>query len=190
MTLKKLDQVDLKIITLLREDARRPIVEIAREIGISRPTVLKRLRRILKKGTIRIEIGINLKELGLQIGCVDLEVKGSESRSKVKKILENCPRVLMIFTPFEKTTFTVYVFGEDQDTLRSTIYGFATFPDTSIAHVSYSDPPLYPKTFPIRIGYKKDIVAPCGLKCGDCFSFNEGVCVGCPAVVWYKGFLG
>ncbi|MCK5625928.1 hypothetical protein KAI11_03640, partial [Candidatus Bathyarchaeota archaeon] len=80
-------------------------------------------------------------------------------------------------------------FGEDQDTLRSTIYGFAAFPDTSITHVSYSDPPLYPKTFPIQIGCKKNTVAPCGLKCSDCFSYNEGVCVGCPAVIGYKGSL-
>ena len=190
MTLKKLDKVDFNIIRSLREDARRSITELASDVSISRPTVMKRLRRMLEKETIGIETGINLKELGLRVGCVGLEVKGSESRSKVKKMLENCPRVLMILCPFEKVTFSVYVFGENQDTLRSTIYGFAAFPNTSITHVSYSDPPLYPKTFPLRIGYKKDTVAPCDLKCGDCFSFNEGVCVGCPAVVWYKGSLG
>lgn len=189
MTAKKLDKVDFDIIRSLREDARRSITELASDVGISRPTVMKRLRRMLEKEAIGIETGINLKELGLRIGCVGLEVKGAESRSKVKKILENCPRVLMIIAPFDKITFTVYVFGEDQDTLRSTIYGFAAFPDTSITHVSYSDPPLYPKTFPIQIGCKKNTVAPCGLKCSDCFSYNEGVCVGCPAVIGYKGSL-
>ncbi len=189
MSRKKMDETDFKIVRSLREDARRSITELASDVGISRPTVMKRLRRMLEKETIGIDIGINLKELGLRISCVGLEVKGAESRSKVKKILENCPRVLMVIAPFEKITFTVYVFGEDQDTLRSTIYGFAAFPNTTIAHVSYSDPPLYPKTFPIRIGCKKDIVAPCGLICSECFSYNEGVCVGCPAVVEYKGSL-
>ncbi len=189
MTIKKLDKVDFNIIRSLREDARRSITKLASDVGISRPTVMKRLRRMLEKETIGIETGINLKELGLRIGCVGLEVKGAESRSKVKKILEKCPRVLMIITPFEKTTFTIYVFGEDQDTLRSTIYGFAAFPDTNITHVSYSDPPLYPKTFPIQIGCKKNTVAPCGLKCNDCFSYKEGVCVGCPNVIGYRGSL-
>jgi len=190
MTVKKLDKVDFNIIRSLQEDARRSITELASDVGISRPTVMKRLRRMLEKEFISIETGINLKELGLRIGCVGLEVKGSESRSKVKKMLENCPRVLMVIAPFDKITFTVYIFGEDQNTLRSTIYEFAGFPDTSITHVSYSDPPLYPKTFPIQIGFKKNTVAPCGLKCSDCFSYNEGVCVGCPTVIGYKGALG
>jgi DNA-binding Lrp family transcriptional regulator len=189
MSRKKMDETDLKIVRSLREDARKPISKLASDVGISRPTVMKRLRRMLEKETIGIETGINLKELGLRVGCVGLEVKGAESRSKVKKMLENCPRVLMVIAPFNKITFTVYVFGEDQDTLRSTIYGFAAFPDTSITHVSYSDPPLYPKTFPIQIGFKKNTVAPCGLKCSDCFSYNEGVCVGCPTVIGYKGSL-
>ena len=96
----------------------------------------------------------------------------------------------MILAPFEKITLLVYVFGEDQDTLRSTIYGFANFPDTNIVHINYSDPPLYPKTFPIPIGYKKKTVSPCGLKCNDCFSYKDGDCVGCPAIIGYKGSLG
>ena len=190
MSRKKMDKIDLKIVRSLREDARRSITDLASDVGISRPTVMKRLKKMLEKETIHIDTGINLKELGLRIGCVGLEVKGAESRSKVRKILQNCPRVLMILCPFEKTTFSVYVFGEDRETLRSTIYSFATFPDTSIAHISYSDPPLYPKTFPIRIGSKKSTVAPCSIKCSDCFSYNEGACVGCPAVVEYKGSLG
>ena len=190
MSRKKLNKVDLKIIRSLRGDARRSITELASNAGISRPTAMKHLKKMLEKETIGIETGINLKELGFRIGCVGLEVKGAESRSKVKKILEKCPRVLMLLCPFEKINFSVYIFGEDQETLRSTIYGFAAFPDTSIAHVSYSDPPLYPKTFPIRIGGEKSTVAPCGIKCSDCFSYNEGVCVGCPDVVEYKGPLG
>ena len=90
MNVKKLDKVDFNIIRSLREDARRSITELASDVGISRPTVMKRLKRMLEEETISIDTGINLKELDLKICCVGLEVKGAESRSKVKKIFQNC----------------------------------------------------------------------------------------------------
>jgi DNA-binding Lrp family transcriptional regulator len=185
-----MDEIDLKIVQTLMKDARLSITELASKAGISRPTAMKRLSRLIDQETIGLNTGININKLGFRIGCVGLEVKGAESRNKIKKILQNCPRVLMLLCPFEKITFSVYVFGEDQDTLRSTIYGFANFPDTTIAYVNYSDPPLYPKTFPLRIDGKKSTVAPCGVTCSDCFSYKEDICLGCPSVVEYKGPLG
>lgn len=189
MPRKKLDKVDLRIIRSLKNDARRSITELAKDSGISRPTAMMRLDRMIEEGTIGIETGIDLKELGLRIGCVGLEVEGAESRDNIQKVLMKCPRVLIILCPFEKITFSVYVFGENQETLRSVVYGFAEFPNTKIAYVNYSDPPLYPKTFPIHIHLEKGTVAPCGRKCSECFSYNQGLCVGCPAVVEYKGPL-
>lgn len=189
MSRKNLDKVDLKIIQSLRKNARRSITELAKDVGVSRPTAMKRLERMLKDKDINIDTGINIKKLGFRVGCVGLEVKGAEARNKVEKVLLNCPRVLMILCPFEKTSFSVYVFGEDQETLRSAIYSFAELPNTSIAYVNYSDPPLHPKTFPINTYLKKGNIAPCGRKCSECYSYNQSVCIGCPAVVEYKGPL-
>jgi len=62
----------------------------------------------------------------------------------------------MILCPFEKISFSVYVFGEDQETLRSAIYSLAELPNTNIAYVNFSNPPLHPKTFPINIYLKKE----------------------------------
>jgi len=189
MSRKNLDKVDLKIIQSLKKDARRSITELAKDAGISRPTAMKRLERMMKDNDIGIETGINIKKLGFRVGCVGLEVKGAEARNKMEKVLLSCPRVLMILCPFEKISFSVYLFGEDQETLRSVIYSLAEFPNTNIAYVNYSDPPLYPKTFPINIYLKKGIITPCGRKCSECFSYKQGTCIGCPAVVEYKGPL-
>ncbi len=48
-----LDETDLKIVDALLKDARRSFREIAREIGISTPTVKSRFDRLLKIGVIK-----------------------------------------------------------------------------------------------------------------------------------------
>ena len=184
-----MDKVDLKIIQALRNNARQSITDLAKDTGISRPTAMKRLDRMMKDEDIDIEAGINIRKLGFRVGCVGLDVKGAEARNKVEKFLLNCPRVLMILCPFEKISFSVYLYGEDQKTLRSTIYSLADLPNTSIAYVNYSDPPLHPKTFNIDINHEKGNITPCGKKCSECYSYEQEICIGCPAVVDYKGPL-
>lgn len=186
---KKLDKVDLKIIRSLQNDARCSITEIAKDAGISRPTAMKRLERLIKDNDINVDASINIQKLGFRVGCVGLEVKGAEARNKVEEVLLNCPRVLMLLCPFEKISFSAYIFGEDQETLRSTIYSLAELANTNIAYVNYSDPPLHPKAFPINTYLKRGNTTPCGRKCGECYSYTQGICVGCPTVIEYKGPL-
>ncbi|MCZ7661533.1 MAG: Lrp/AsnC family transcriptional regulator [Thermoleophilia bacterium] len=49
-----LDRFDREILRLLRDDGRRPNADIARAIGVSEPTVRKRLDRLREDGVIRI----------------------------------------------------------------------------------------------------------------------------------------
>jgi Lrp/AsnC family transcriptional regulator for asnA, asnC and gidA len=49
-----LDSVDRQIIRILQQDGRTSNVEIARRIGVSEPTVRKRLERLLSSRVIRI----------------------------------------------------------------------------------------------------------------------------------------
>jgi Lrp/AsnC family leucine-responsive transcriptional regulator len=185
----RIDKVDLKLINSLKNNARSSITELAKEAGISRPTAMKRLETMLKEGTLGIEAGLNLKKLGFQIGCVGLEVIGAAARRELQNFLQICPRVLLVFCPFEKVNFSVYVYGEDQETLRSVIYSLNEFPNTSIAYVNYSDPPLNPATLPVPIHVNKGSETPCGKVCSTCISYIEELCLGCPAVVDYKGPL-
>jgi Lrp/AsnC family leucine-responsive transcriptional regulator len=189
MSGKKLDKIDLKIIQSLKNDARRSITELAKDAGVSRPTAMKRLERLMKDNDIQIDTGINIRKLGFRVGCVGIEVKGAEAREKVEKVLLSCPRVLMVLCPFEKISFSVYVYGENQESLRSTIYSLSELPNTDIAYVNFSDPPLHPKTFTINTYHEKGDITPCGRKCSECYSYEQGICIGCPAVVEYKGPL-
>ncbi len=48
-----MDSLDLKILTILDADARRPYAEIARELGVSQPTIADRIRRLEVRGIVR-----------------------------------------------------------------------------------------------------------------------------------------
>jgi len=48
-----LDDVDLKLLKILRENARTPYSKIAKELGISESAVRKRISRLFKAGVIK-----------------------------------------------------------------------------------------------------------------------------------------
>jgi len=49
----KLDEMDRQIISMLREDSRRPYTEIARKLGITEGAVRKRVEKLVSEGVIR-----------------------------------------------------------------------------------------------------------------------------------------
>jgi Lrp/AsnC family leucine-responsive transcriptional regulator len=49
----RLDAIDRRILALLQDDARRPNAAIAREVGLTPPAVLERIRRLEAAGVIR-----------------------------------------------------------------------------------------------------------------------------------------
>jgi Lrp/AsnC family leucine-responsive transcriptional regulator len=48
-----MDALDLKILATLDADARRPYADMAREFGVSQPTVADRIRRLESRGIVR-----------------------------------------------------------------------------------------------------------------------------------------
>ncbi|MBI4257931.1 MAG: Lrp/AsnC family transcriptional regulator [Thaumarchaeota archaeon] len=48
-----LDRIDQKIINILKDDARKPFVEIAAAVGLSEGAVRRRVSNLLRSGTIK-----------------------------------------------------------------------------------------------------------------------------------------
>src|SRR6185369_12653294 len=48
-----LDDLDLKILTLLLRDGRAPAAQIAEQVGLSRPAVADRIEKLERQGVIR-----------------------------------------------------------------------------------------------------------------------------------------
>jgi Lrp/AsnC family transcriptional regulator for asnA, asnC and gidA len=74
------DEIDLKIIGHLLEDARRTFAEIGKEIGISKNAVWSRYKNMTKKGIINgATVQINYKKLGCDaVGILLMDVEPSQ----------------------------------------------------------------------------------------------------------------
>jgi len=50
--MRKMDSTDLKLIALLRQDARAPVALLAQKLGVSRGTVANRIRKLEDEGVL------------------------------------------------------------------------------------------------------------------------------------------
>lgn len=63
----EMDDLDRRILKLLRPNARRSYASIARVVGVSEPTVRNRVDRLVKQGAILPWTGVNPAAIGLPV---------------------------------------------------------------------------------------------------------------------------
>jgi Lrp/AsnC family transcriptional regulator for asnA, asnC and gidA len=92
----KIDGIDKKILKFLMTDARKPILEIARNIGISGAAIHQRLRKLEKSGLIAgSKFVINPRILGYTtMAYVGIFLDKAMSNPMAVKALEKIPEVL------------------------------------------------------------------------------------------------
>jgi Lrp/AsnC family transcriptional regulator for asnA, asnC and gidA len=92
----KIDGIDKKILRYLMQDARQPILEIARNIGISGAAIHQRLRKLEKAGLIAgSKFIINPKVLGYTtMAYIGIFLDKAMSNPTAVKALEKIPEVL------------------------------------------------------------------------------------------------
>lgn len=70
------DQLDRELIIELQEDGRRSFVDLAEHLHISEATARSRVRRLLKKGVMKVTAVPNLQQLGYQfVSIVGIQVR-------------------------------------------------------------------------------------------------------------------
>ncbi|MCM4166829.1 Regulatory protein AsnC [Arenibacter antarcticus] len=92
----KIDGIDKKILNFLMLDARKPILEIARKIGISGAAIHQRLRKLEASGLIAgSKFIINPKALGYTtMAYIGIYLDKAMSNPLAVKELEKIPEVL------------------------------------------------------------------------------------------------
>ena len=83
-----MDDLDYKMIALLRSNARRPVASLAAELGVSRATVRSRIDKLVDTGVIRgftIAIHDNATR-NLVPAVMMIEVEGKSSDKVVKRL--------------------------------------------------------------------------------------------------------
>ena len=90
-----IDEIDLKILTILQQNARTSNAEIARQIEMAPSAVLERIRRLEAKGVIQgYETRINPEALGLGLlAFVFVASSDMSAEMKTASVLAQIPEV-------------------------------------------------------------------------------------------------
>ncbi|MFQ6053325.1 MAG: Lrp/AsnC family transcriptional regulator [Candidatus Bathyarchaeia archaeon] len=185
---RRLDDLDLKIIHNLQRDGRVSVTALSDRVGSSRPTVTLRLKRLLDEGLVTIRGGLNIRKLGFKMACVGLEVRNDDTRREVERVLKRCPRVLSLSRTPEKANIHVNMWGEDGQTINSTIESFRDISNVDIVYTHYLETPIH-GDITIDVEPSEGIETPCGRTCSVCYRYNNSWCLGCPVTADYKNPL-
>ena len=98
-----IDGIDKKILRALMDDARTPILEIARNVGISGAAIHQRLKKLEKSGLLAgSKFIINPKALGYTtMAFVGVYLDKAISNPEAVKQLKKSQRLLNVITPLE-----------------------------------------------------------------------------------------
>jgi len=85
-----IDMLDMKIIKALQLDARKPVIQLAREVGANEATVRRRIDKLIKQGIIeRFTVVLDYHKLGRVIKAfIGLRVQPA----KLKEIVDHLSR--------------------------------------------------------------------------------------------------
>jgi DNA-binding Lrp family transcriptional regulator len=184
----QIDDLDLEILSHLKTNGRMPLTRLAEKIGSSRQTIANRLKRLMNNGQVIIKGGLDLRKFGFKMASVGLEVKNEATRQVVEKHLKNCPRVLTIFRTPEKANIHIDVWGEDDQTINSTIESFRDLENVEVVYNHYLGHLIHGDVI-INVVPNRQDVSPCGRSCNDCYRYNNLWCTGCPITSDYKNPL-
>lgn len=115
----ELDELDYKILEILREDARTPFTEIGRDLGVSDATVHVRVNKMMDEGVIeRYTVQVDEEVLGRKVsGFVLLNVKPGFLREVAKELVKN-ERVSAVYETHGPNDLIVMVQASKLEELR------------------------------------------------------------------------
>ena len=187
--MKKLDDVDKKIITMINKDWKQGFTEMGKKLDLSHTAIRSRLKR-LERDLLKVNCQLDIEKLGLKMFFVCLEAR---FKSKVINHVKNCPKIICYFNTYGEYNFVMLAVAENTDTMESMIEQCFSFNFTDIT--KYNVMPIASCSSicqHIRFFTKEEInKMKCDFKtdCIGCKSFIEGRCVGCPLYKGYKGIL-
>lgn len=94
-----MDDIDRQLISLLRDNARLPVVELARKLRVARATVQNRIARLEREGTI-VGYTVRLRPEGEQHGIramMSIAIDGHHGE-QVLRLLRGHPQVVALHT--------------------------------------------------------------------------------------------
>ena len=98
MSKAQLDAIDVKILTVLQENARLTNAELAEQVGLSPSPCLRRVKLLEERGVIsRYAAVVDQEKVGLPVSgfvFIKLDRPNEESIDRVEKEIARCPEVV------------------------------------------------------------------------------------------------
>lgn len=93
-----LDELDLKILSLLGEDARMSCREVAEKLGVASGTVYNRVRRMTDDGVIKGYTPLlDYSKLGYGLAALVMVQVDGQHLVEVEDTLAKCPEVMAVY---------------------------------------------------------------------------------------------
>ncbi|MDT7580737.1 MAG: Lrp/AsnC family transcriptional regulator, leucine-responsive regulatory protein [Pseudonocardiales bacterium] len=145
-----LDTVDRRLLTLLTDDARTSVAELARQVAMSAPAVRERLGRLEQAGVIRgYRVDIDPAAIGLPVAAWVRVRPGPGQLPKVADLARRSPQVSECHRVTGDDCFLLQVHAPSIPELESVLDGFLLFGQTTTAVVVATPvPPRVPSLHP------------------------------------------
>jgi Lrp/AsnC family leucine-responsive transcriptional regulator len=149
-----LDTVNRRLLTLLADDARTSVAELARQVGMSAPAVRERLARLEQAGVIRgYRVDIDPSAVGLPVAAWVRVRPGPGQLPKVADLARRSPQVSECHRVTGDDCFLLKVHAAGIADLESVLDDFLLFGQTTTAVVVATPvPPRAPSLRPEDVG--------------------------------------
>lgn len=131
--MKKLDDIDLKILTILFKNADITNKDLANQIGIAPSTCLERVKRMKQNQVIKNAfIDINFKTIGGNIeaiAAIRLQPYSEEIVNKLRDDLLKLPEIVSLYHMGGNYDYFIHMSVKDSEHLRKFVFDAVTSRD-------------------------------------------------------------
>jgi DNA-binding Lrp family transcriptional regulator len=124
--MKKLDDIDLNILTILYENADITNKELAAQIGIAPSTCLERVKRLKQSKVIKNAfIDVNFKKLGGNIeaiAAIRLQPYSKEIVNQLRDDLIKLPEIVSLYHMGGNYDYYIHMSVKDSEHLRNFVF--------------------------------------------------------------------
>ena len=132
----ELDEIDYKILEILRRDARTPFTEAGRDLGISDATIHVRVNKMMNAGIIkRYTIVVDKEALGVKVhGFGLINVNPGSLEDVANQLVEN-EGISGVYEIHGPNDLIVKVDGVDLDEMRNLILKVREIPNVATSEL-------------------------------------------------------
>jgi len=120
----EIDNVDLKILSILQHNAKKPFTEVAKQAYVSSGTIHVRMNKLEQMGVVKgASLDLNLAKLGYTVSAfLGVFLAKSSLYDKVARQLEKIPEITSIHYTTGNYSMFVRIYAKSTDHLKDILH--------------------------------------------------------------------